>query len=179
MLNTHRLILRSLVYISGKGQISSPIETETNCFNGILKTNCSQSTGRAFVNKLNVGVKDISQYSDTNSSLCPSTWKQTVLPECCVEGIGDCYGEYQAIAGDPYVFHKDCVGKNKCTIRAATRMDTAYLNCDDPDMYPEQTSYFDVEFYCIDGKMFASYNYNNLPFYTEMRFIKSILEMNI
>ena len=152
--NQTSLILSSLVYISGKGQISSPKETENHCFNEPLKANCSQSTGRAFVNKLYVGVKELSQYSDTNSSLCRLSWVPSVLPECCVEGEGDCYGEYQAFAADPYVYHKDCVGRNKCSRIPATRMDTAHLNCDDPTKYPKQTSYFEVEFYCIDSKMF-------------------------
>jgi len=104
------------------------------------------------VKQLIAGVKYTSQYSHTNASMCPYTWTETVLPECCVkDDASDCYGEYNPVATDPYVFHTDCIGKNTCSGRAAPNMDSRYLNCNQ-SIYPAQTAYFYMEFYCINGK---------------------------
>jgi hypothetical protein len=52
-------------------QITAPLETAHNCFNGIINGSCPQNTGRAFVKQLIAGVKYTSQYSITNASMCP------------------------------------------------------------------------------------------------------------
>ena len=131
-------------------QITAPLETANNCFNGLIAGSCPQNTGRAFVKQLIAGVKYTSQYSNTNASMCPYVWVSTILPECCVkDDASDCYGEYTPVSTDPYVFHADCIGKNTCSRRGAPYMDSSYLNCNQ-SIYPAQTAYFYNEFYCIN-----------------------------
>ena len=106
--------------------------------------------------QLIAGVKYTSQYLHTNAStgMCPYTWTTTVPPECCVkDDASDCYGEYDPVDTNPYVFHTDCIGKNTCSGRPAPNMDSSFLNCNH-SIYPAQTAYFYNEFYCINGKKY-------------------------
>lgn len=120
----------------------------TNCFNGVVEGSCVQATERAFVTKVNAGVKP----SSPNPYNCTPYWEVGIAEQCCRKGNGDCIGPYLAVATDPFVFHKDCLGKNQCTRRAAARMDTIYHTHCDHAAYPQQTSYMEIEFLCIDGK---------------------------
>jgi len=89
-------------------QITAPLETEHNCFNGILAASCQHNTGRAFVKQLIAGVKYTSQYSYTNASMCHYAWTSTVLHECCVkDDASDCYGEYNPVGTYPYRLHRE------------------------------------------------------------------------
>ena len=106
--------------------------------------------------QLIAGVKYTSQYLHNNAStgMCPYTSTPTVPDECCVkDDASDCYGEYDPVDTNPYVFHTDCIGKNECSGRPAPFMDSIYLNCNQ-SIYPAQTTYFYNEFYCINGKKY-------------------------
>ncbi|CAC5386716.1 unnamed protein product [Mytilus coruscus] len=135
--------------------ITEPTAKESNCFGNILKGNCSETNTRAFVKQVNAGAKFNERYTGNDS--CTSS---PAPSECCVQELNDCYGEYNAVDTDPYSYHKDCTGKNKCSERQATRMDTAYFSCN-MSIYPAHTTYMDVEFYCIDVNNITPLNNGN------------------
>ncbi|XP_052088674.1 histone-lysine N-methyltransferase, H3 lysine-79 specific-like isoform X2 [Mytilus californianus] len=137
--------------------ITEPTAKESDCFGEILKGNCSETNTRAFVKQVNAGVKYHDRYTG-NDSCTPSF---SAPRECCVQEPDDCHGEYIAVTTDPYSYHKDCIGKNKCSARQATRMDTLYLTSCNQSLYPLQTTYMDVEFYCIDVDTITPLNNGN------------------
>ncbi|XP_076077314.1 uncharacterized protein LOC143047876 [Mytilus galloprovincialis] len=145
------------VEISFAQDITEPTAKESDCFGEILTGNCSETNTRAYVKQVNAGVKYLDRYTG-NDSCSPSF---SAPRECCIQESDDCHGEYIAVTTDPYSYHKDCIGKNKCSARQATRMDTLYLTSCNQNLYPLQTTYMDVEFYCIDVNNITPLNNGN------------------
>ncbi|XP_071134370.1 uncharacterized protein [Mytilus edulis] len=145
------------VEISFAQHITEPTAKESDCFGEILTGNCSETNTRAYVKQVNAGVKYHDRYTG-NDSCSPSF---SAPRECCVQESDDCHGEYIAVTTDPHSYHKDCIGKNKCSARQATRMDTLYLTSCTQNLYPLQTTYMDVEFYCIDVNNITPLNNGN------------------
>ena len=121
--------------------------------NSITHGECG-SLERAVVYSVIVGVKNSSSYTPNNgnngtSHLECEEWSKSM---CCQKETDDCYGEYEIYADSdarPYIYHEDCIGRQKCLQRSTAHMDSVYLNCSDD--YPKQTAYLDIDYYCVNG----------------------------